>query len=136
MSRIQVVEDVVFCDTDSGGVVSNIAYLRFVEKARCALFAALGLDLGRIHREQRFPTVTRTEIDYLRPALPGDRLRIEAEIASIERVRIHCRFAVSNDHSAADDPVVFARAKQVVVILKMPGGKPERAPIAWHNAAL
>ena len=32
-----LIEEVVFYDTDSGGVVSNIAYLRYVEKARCQL---------------------------------------------------------------------------------------------------
>ena len=37
---------VMFFDTDSGGVVSNIAYLRFIEIARTALAEELGLRLS------------------------------------------------------------------------------------------
>ena len=38
---------VMFFDTDCGGVVSNIAYLRFIEIARTRLAEKLGLALAR-----------------------------------------------------------------------------------------
>jgi YbgC/YbaW family acyl-CoA thioester hydrolase len=58
----------MFFDTDSGGVVSNIAYLRFIEIARTALTEELGLRLSEMDQTKQYPAVVRTEIDYRRPA--------------------------------------------------------------------
>ena len=41
--RIRTDVQVMFFDTDCGGVVSNIAYLRFIETARTHLAEELGL---------------------------------------------------------------------------------------------
>ena len=41
--RIRTNVQVMFFDTDCGGVVSNIAYLRFIEIARTHLAEELGL---------------------------------------------------------------------------------------------
>ena len=68
---------VMFFDTDCGGVVHNIAYLRFIEIARTVLAEQLGLGLADMARNQCYPVVVRTEIDYRRPAALGDRLAID-----------------------------------------------------------
>ena len=78
---------VMFYDTDCGGVVSNVAYLRFVEQARTALVEALGLPLSEIAKSSEFPAVLRTEIDYKKPAMLGDVVRIEAELGDVKRAR-------------------------------------------------
>lgn len=124
-----LIEEVVFYDTDSGGVVSNIAYLRYVEKARCQLFSQLGYPLAEMNETQIYPTVIRTEIDYRKPARLGDRLKIEARLESINKVRLDCAFAIT----AADceDEQLFAETKQTVVLVKMPEGKPVKPPKHW-----
>ena len=66
--RIRTQVQVMFFDTDCGGVVSNIAYLRFIEIARTLLAEELGLALTEMAENQRYPVVVRTEIDYRRPA--------------------------------------------------------------------
>ena len=76
--RIRTEVQVMFFDTDSGGVVSNIAYLRFIEIARTALAEKLGMPLSEMDQTKLYPAVVRTEIDYRRPAKIGDRLLIEA----------------------------------------------------------
>src|SRR5690349_6986733 len=63
---------VMFFDTDCGGVVSNIAYLRFVEIARTLLAEELGLALVEMAQKQTYPVVVHTEIDYRRPARLAD----------------------------------------------------------------
>ena len=68
---------VMFFDTDCGGVVSNIAYLRFIEIARTHLAEELGLALVEMAQKQTYPVVVHTEIDYRRGAKLGDRLVIE-----------------------------------------------------------
>lgn len=126
--RTTTEEEVIFYDTDCGGVVSNIAYLRYVEKARCQLFADLGMELGEMNETGLFPTVIRSEIDYLKPAKLGDRLTIEAEVKSIRRVRIECGFKIVN---TAEEKVTHVEAIQTVVLVQMPGGKPVRPPGQW-----
>ncbi len=121
-------EEVIFYDTDAGGVVSNIAYLRYVERARCQLFTQLGMPLAEMSETQIYPTVYRTEIDYLRPAQLGDQLQITAKIASIEKLRLHCEFRIG-PVDAPDQP--FAIAKQTVILVKLPEGKPIRPPKDW-----
>ena len=67
----------MFFDTDCGGVVHNIAYLRMIETCRTRLAALLGMDLRSMSETQLFPVVVRTEIDYRRSARlsPNSMLR-------------------------------------------------------------
>ena len=66
--RIRTNVQVMFFDTDCGGVVSNIAYLRFIEIARTHLAEELGLAVVEMAQKQTYPVVVRTEIDYRRAA--------------------------------------------------------------------
>ena len=50
--RIHTDVQVMFFDTDCGGVVSNIAYLRFIEIARTHLAEKLGLELVEMAQKQ------------------------------------------------------------------------------------
>ena len=77
-----------------GGVVHNIAYLRFIEIARTLLAEKLGMKLVEMAETQRYPVVVRTEIDYRRAAKLGDRLRIEGWLDRLERVRFWCGFQI------------------------------------------
>lgn len=119
---------VMFYDTDAGGVVHNLAYLRHIEEAR-TLFAAerLGMDFAAMAEAGEFPVLTRTEIDYLRPGRLGDTLRIEGRLASIERVRFHLEFDLFRD---ADD-TLLTRCFQSLALVTMPAGRPLRLPPVW-----
>ena len=72
--RLTVPMEVYYFDTDAGGVVHNIAYLRMIEVARSQLAAALGWTREEMSRTGFVAVVARTEIDYLRPQ--GLRLRV------------------------------------------------------------
>src|SRR5260370_41484913 len=88
--RIRAEVQVMFFDTDCGGVVSNIAYLRFIEIARTHLAEELGLAVVEMAKKETYPVVVRTEIDYRRAAKLGDRLMIEGWLARAERARFWC----------------------------------------------
>jgi len=92
--RIRTEVQVMFFDTDCGGVVHNIAYLRFIEIARTLLAEQLGLALSEMVATQKYPVVIRTEIDYRRAAKLGDRLTIEGWLDQLERVRFWCAFRI------------------------------------------
>src|SRR5437867_10344220 len=88
--RIRTEVQVMFFDTDCGGVVSNIAYLRFIEIARTQLAEELGLPLAEMAKTQRYPVDVRTETDYRRAAKLGDRLVIDGWLDQLQRVRFWC----------------------------------------------
>src|SRR5438132_12680938 len=93
--RIRTEVQVMFFDTDCGGVVSNIAYLRFIEIARALLAEKLGLPLADMAKTQKYPVVVRTEIDYRRAAQLGDRLVIDGWLDPLQRARFLCAFRLA-----------------------------------------
>jgi acyl-CoA thioester hydrolase len=129
--RIVVPQEVYYFDTDAGGVVHNIAYLRMVEIARSQLAASLGWTLEEMNRTGLVPVVARTEIDYLKPARLGDSLLVSAEITRIEKIRSFFQFEIT---SAREPEVTFVRCVQTMVPVQLPGGRPQRLPEAWRQA--
>jgi YbgC/YbaW family acyl-CoA thioester hydrolase len=129
--RITVPLEVYYFDTDAGGVVHNIAYLRMIEIARTQLGAALGLSLAEMNRTGIVPVVARTEIDYLRPARLGDALLVHAELSTLEKVRFLIRFEIA---SAPQPEIIFVRCVQTMVSVQLPALRPQRVSPAWHAA--
>ena len=127
--RIRTEVQVMFFDTDCGGVVSNIAYLRFIEIARTRLAEELGLALVEMAERRTYPVVVRTEIHYRRAAKLGDRLLIEAWLDRLERVRFWCAFRITRP----DDNVLIADCRQMLALVEMPEGKLLRLPEHWEK---
>src|ERR1700758_4321802 len=101
LPQIRTEVQVMFFDTDCGGVVSNIAYLRFIEIARTQLAEKLGLELARMSKTQQYPVVVRTEIDYRRAAKLADRLVIDGWLDQLERARFWCAFRILRSDDGA-----------------------------------
>lgn len=55
----QTEDEVMFYDTDCGGVVHNLAYLRMIEACRTKLGAKLGMDYKTMGDLQQFTVVVR-----------------------------------------------------------------------------
>ena len=127
--RIRTEAQVMFFDTDCGGVVSNIAYLRFIETARTALAEELGLPLAEMTATRRYPVVVRTEIDYRRAAKLGDRLVVEGWLDELQRARFWCGFHIIRP---ADDAVI-ANCRQMLALIEMPDAKLLPLPEAWDK---
>lgn len=127
--RIRTEVRVMFFDTDCGGVVHNIAYLRFVEIARTLLAEELGLGLAQMSDTQRYPVVVRTEIDYRKGAKLGDRLVIEGWLDQLERVRFWCAFRIVRPQ----DEAVIAECRQMLALVQMPEAKLLRLPDEWEK---
>jgi YbgC/YbaW family acyl-CoA thioester hydrolase len=117
----------MFFDTDCGGVVSNIAYLRFIEMARTLLAEKLGLPLAEMAKTQRYPVVVRTEIDYRRAAKLGDRLAIDGWLDDLQRARFWCAFRIIR----AADEALIADCRQTVALIEMPAAKLLPLPADW-----
>jgi YbgC/YbaW family acyl-CoA thioester hydrolase len=119
----------MFFDTDCGGVVHNLAYLRMIETCRTRLAALMGMDLPTMAQTQLFPVVVRTEVDYRTPAKLGDWLQIDGALAEIEGARFWCEFVMKRE----SDGAVLIKARQALALVQMPEGRPRRLPAEWRQ---
>jgi YbgC/YbaW family acyl-CoA thioester hydrolase len=126
-STIVTPVQVMFFDTDAGGVVHNIAYLRFIETARTLLAVQLGMDWARMARTSLYPVVVRTEIDYKRPAILGDELEVHGRLGEATPARFWCHFEIKRPRGGA----LLITCQQALAFVKMPEGKPLRLPKGW-----
>jgi YbgC/YbaW family acyl-CoA thioester hydrolase len=120
---------VMFFDTDCGGVVSNIAYLRFIEIARTRLAEELGLHLAEMVETKQYPVVVRTEIDYRRAAKLADQLIVEGWLDEIERARFWCGFRIVRP----EDDALIAECRQMLALIELPTGRLLRLPERWDK---
>jgi len=131
MPTIETQEEVMFFDTDCGGVVHNIAYLRFIETARTRLAGKLGLSLQEMSQTGLFPVVVRTEIDYRRAAKLGDALTVHGRFEEFGKVRFWCSFEIVRDEDGAQ----LITSRQQLAMVQMPAGRPVRLPAEWREFA-
>ena len=127
--RIRTDVQVMLFDTDCAAVVHNIAYLRFIEVARTLLAEQLGLGLSQMAKNQKYPVVVRTEIDYRSAARLGDRLVVEGWLDRLERVRFWCAFQIMR----SADNALIAECRQMLAIIQMPEAKLLRVPDEWDR---
>jgi YbgC/YbaW family acyl-CoA thioester hydrolase len=125
--RISTEVRVMYFDTDAGGVVHNIVYLRFIETARTLLAIQMGMDFEEIQRTGIHAVVTRTEIDYKRPARLGEILRVEGRVTEWSGIRFWVEFEVIR----ASDNAVLATSRQALALVQVSTGKPVRLPAGF-----
>ncbi len=119
---------VMYFDTDCGGVVHNLAYLRWVEEARTKMATAVGLDYATMAREGRHLVLVRHEVDYHSPAFLADRIRVQSRLDRVERSSIWCRTEVRR----AEDDKLCVAVLQRLALVQMPQGRPCRIPQEWQ----
>ena len=119
----------MFFDTDCAAVVHNIAYLRFIETARTHLAEQLGMGLREMAEAKQYPVVVRTEIDYRRPAVLGDKLVVHGRLDSVERSRFWCAFEIVRPA----DGTLIVTSRQMLALVQMPSGRPMRLPAEWST---
>jgi YbgC/YbaW family acyl-CoA thioester hydrolase len=127
--RVRTEVQVMFFDTDCGGVVSNIAYLRFIEIARTLLAEELGLPLAEMVKTQKYPVVVRTEIDYRCAAKLGDKLVIDGWLDQLQRARFWCAFRITRPA----DEALIAECRQTLALVEMPAAKLLPLPSDWEK---
>ena len=108
MWRFEHELEVLFRDCDPLGHVNNAVYLTYLESARFgwwrSTFGADGL------KEHGF-IVARVEIDYRKPALPGDRLLVRLRVEEIGRSSFKVGYEILNARTRA--PIAEAKSVQV-----------------------
>jgi YbgC/YbaW family acyl-CoA thioester hydrolase len=124
---IEIEQQVMFFDTDCGGVMHNLAYLRMIETARTMLAEQMGLGMVEMAERGIYPVLLRTEADYRRPAKLSDRLVIRGRMERMERARFWCVFEVVRPV----DGTLMVTCRQSLALIQMPDAKPLRLPEEW-----
>jgi len=121
---------VYFFDTDAGGVVHNLAYLRWVEAVRTDLAEKLGWGIGEmLQGEHGCPVLTKTEAEYLRPAKLGDRVKVVSRLGDVGKAR----FVVESEVLGKNGEV-YCRTKQELASVDLASGKPRPLRQDWRNS--
>ena len=119
---------VYFFDTDAGGVAHNLTYLRWIEAARTDLAERLGWGIGEmVGGEHGCPVLTRTEVEYLRPAKLGERVKVISRLGEVGKVR----FWVESEVSRGGE--VCCRARQELAAVDLATGKPRPLREDWRK---
>jgi acyl-CoA thioester hydrolase len=107
-------------DVDGMGHVNNIVYVRWVQEVALAhWFAVAPADAQAVMTW----VVLRHEIDYLRPARPGDTVRARTWIGAGESLRYE-RFT----EIVRGDGTVLARGRTLWCPVDIATGRPKRVP--------
>lgn len=119
---------VYYQDTDAGGVVYHSTYLDFMERARYEWLRELGFDIHSLVQIHKVIFMIRSlSIEYFRPALLDDLLRISVQAVELGRSRI----TISQQVMRGSD--TLARATVQVVCVGADSLKPVSAPAALRR---
>jgi acyl-CoA thioester hydrolase len=114
--------DVAEEDIDSLGHASNVAYVRWIQDVAVAHSEAVGLGLAEYQKLGAVFVVVRHEIDYLRPALRGDRIEARTWISTVMAAKCHR----ATELVRAKDGVVVARGLTTWGFVEIATGRPRR----------
>ena len=112
---------VYYEDTDMGGIVYHANYLKFIERARSAWVAKLGVDQLKLKDDGTVFVVRRIEADYLAPAILGDALEVRSAVEATSGVRWVLRQEVFRGTQKIFEALV-------TVVAMGPNGKPQLLP--------
>lgn len=117
-----------FRDLDALNHVNNAVYLTYLEEARLAFSAEMGVDWARFH-ELGF-VIARCEIDYRHPAVLGDTLRVELSVGDVGRSSFEFVYRMTR----AGDGKLIAEARTTQVCFDFIHSRPARLPDTWRAA--
>jgi acyl-CoA thioester hydrolase len=119
-------------DIDELGHVSNITYVRWIQDAAKSHSAAVGWDSEAYFRHGGVFVVRRHEIDYLAPALLGDRIELRTHVANFTAATSERKTRVVRAADGAD----LARAITTWVFVSTSTQRPCRIPAEIREAFL
>jgi acyl-CoA thioester hydrolase len=109
-------------DTDALGMVYYANHLRFIERARSAMLAGLGIDQTALLAAQGLAFAVKScLIEYLRPARLHDALDVRTRLVALCGASIELEQSIWREHAA------IARARVRLACINS-AGRPQRLP--------
>jgi len=81
-------------DTDAGGIVYYVNYLKYMERARTEFMRGLGMDRSAIFNSELMFVVRDVTVTYQRPALLDDDLSATAALTAVGGASLKLRQCV------------------------------------------
>lgn len=98
-------------DTDAGGIVYYVNYLKFMERARSEWLRQLGLTQKELMKAGIQLVVHRLECRYIKPAQLDDELLVDAEVV----VHSACRIGFRQQITLGGEPLCEASVEVACV---------------------
>lgn len=121
---------VYYEDTDAGGIVYYVNYLKFMERARTERLRGLGFYQSALAGENLLFVVHSSEARYHKPARLDDELLVSADVIELNRVSLRFHQQVRR---AADD-VLLCEGQFLVACVRADSLKPRAIPEALRTA--
>ena len=109
-------------DTDAGGIVYYVNYLKFMERARTELMRSLGFGKDYIFNHDLMFVVRDVTVKYLRPARLDDELAATASIKQLRGASMILHQAVRRGGE------ILAQGDVTIACVARDGVKPRRLP--------
>ncbi len=120
---------VYFEDTDAGGIVYYVNYLKFMERARTEMVRSLGFDQSALQRENIIFVVHSVSARYHAPARLDDELVVSAAVLELKRASI--RFVQQVRRA---DGTLLCEGEVLVACVSADRYKPRIIPAALSEA--
>jgi len=121
---------VYFEDTDAGGIVYYVNYLKFMERARTERLRSLGYAQSQLAVAGLLFVVHSVTARYLAPAKLDDELQVTAEVIELNRASLCFRQQVRR---VADD-LLLCEGQFLVACVRADNLKPRAIPEALRAA--
>lgn len=109
-------------DTDAGGIVYYVNYLKFMERSRTEYMRAQGFDKNYIFNSDLMFVVRDVAVQYLKPAVLDDELLATARIIQIHGATMTMAQTICRGNN------VLAQGEVKIVCVETTGLKPRRIP--------
>jgi len=121
---------VYFEDTDAGGIVYYVNYLKFMERARTERLRDLGFLQSTLAEEGLLFVVHSAQARYHAPAKLDDELLVSAEVIELNRASLRFHQQVRR----ATDDVLLCEGQFMVACVCADNLKPRAIPQPLHAA--
>ncbi|WP_413243466.1 tol-pal system-associated acyl-CoA thioesterase [Pseudomonas sp.] len=121
---------VYYEDTDAGGIVYYVNYLKFMERARTERLRDLGFAQSTLAGEGLLFVVHSSEARYHAPARLDDELLVSAQVMELNRASLRFRQQVRR----ATDDALLCEGQFLVACVRADNLKPRAIPEALRAA--
>ena len=117
-------------DTDAGGIVYYVNYLKFIERARTEFMRSLGFDKRFIFATDSMFVVHSLTSDFLQPARLDDELVVSTQLLKVGRATLLMAQNVYRVHGSSDEEELLCRVEVKLACVDKQNIKPRRISAA------
>ncbi len=121
-------------DTDAGGIVYYVNYLKFMERARTEYLRSLGYGKQSIFNSELMFVVSSLESEYIKPAQLDDELAATAQVIKLGKAYMVMEQKVYRENETDDERELLCRGEVKIACVDRNTIRPKRIPEAMVAA--